>query len=285
MKILISANAAWNLVNYRAGLLQHLVRAGHEVVAAAPRDGSVAALQALGVRFIGFPMVGRGTVPEEEWALYRRYRRLLVAERPRAYLGFTIKPNVWGAFAARRAGVAPLLTVTGLGTVFGRKTPVNLAARTLYAGALSLAKTVFFQNASDAARLSRVTGRRAEVLPGSGVDLTHFAPPTRASSGRHFLFLGRLLRQKGVFEFVEAATAVRARYPDARFTLLGAPSADVGPPMLEAFGAAGVDYGCALADVRPAIAAADCLVLPSAYGEGTPHSLLEGAAMGRALIA
>ena len=208
-----------------------------------------------------------------------------MAERPRAYLGCTIKPNVWGAFAARRAGVAPLLTVTGLGTVFGRKTPVNLAARTLYAGALSLAKTVFFQNASDAARLSRVTGRRAEVLPGSGVDLTHFAPPTRASSGRHFLFLGRLLRQKGVFEFVEAAAAVRARYPDARFTLLGAPSADVGPPMLEAFGAAGVDYGGALADVRPAIAAADCLVLPSAYGEGTPHSLLEGAAMGRARIA
>lgn len=295
-KVLVALNSAWNAANFRAGLLAALVREGREVVVVAPADAHVPALTALGCRFVPLPIDSHGLHPGRELHLLWRYYRLLRAERPAVYLGFTIKPNVYGSIAAHLVGVPVVNNIAGLGSPFIAGGPLRGAVRALYRVALSRSAKVFFQNDEDLRLFVRerlVPAARADRLPGSGVDLHRFAlAPPRAPGASHaqrFLMIARLLRDKGVVEYVEAAARVRALHPQARFALVGpidatSPSA-ISPAELERWVAAGtIDYLGVAPDVRPLIAAADCVVLPS-YREGTPRTLLEAAAMGRPVIA
>ena len=292
MKILISANTAWYLVNFRSGLMRALMEAGNEVVAAAPTDAARSRLEAIGCRFVDLPMDRRGTSPARDATLLRRYLRLMRRERPEAFLGFTIKPNIYGAIAARMFGVPSVNNISGLGTVFARETVLTALVRRLYRHALAAADVVFFQNVENrdafvAAGIVRAD--QAKLLPGSGVDLAHFAVPDRPPNGRNFMFAGRLLWAKGVAEYVEAARAVRAQHPDAVFRLLGFVEDD--DPAGVSFAdiarweeEGAVSYCGETDDVRPFLAAADCVVLPSYYAEGTPRTLIEAAAMGRPTV-
>lgn len=289
MRLVVSANAAWNLVNFRAGLIAGLVADGHEVVAAAPADAASPRLAALGCRVVDLRMAPRGTDPAAEAALCARYLALMARERPHAVLGFTVKPNVYGGLAARAVGAAAIANVSGLGAAFARETALTGLVRRLYRHALAGAH-VFFQNEddlSDFAAAGLVTGRAA-VLPGSGVDLARFAPPAGGGGGGGFLFVGRLLWEKGLAEYVAAARIVKAHRPDAVFRIVGfAPDGPgaVTPGDIAAWMDEGVvEYRGAAEDVRPVLAAADCVVLPSFYREGTPRVLLEAAAMGRPIV-
>ena len=295
-KVLVALNSAWNAANFRAGLLAALVRDGREVVVVAPADAHVPALTALGCRFVPLPIDSHGLNPARELRLLWRFYRLLRAERPAVYLRYTIKPNVYGSIAAHLAGVPVVNNIAGLGSPFLAGGPLRGAVRALYRVALSRSAKVFFQNDEDLRLFVRerlVPAARADRLPGSGVDLRRFAlAPPRAPGASHaqrFLMIARLLRDKGVLEYVEAAARVRALHPQARFALVGpidatSPSA-IAPAELARWVAAGtIDYLGVAADVRPLIAAADCVVLPS-YREGTPRTLLEAAAMGRPVIA
>lgn len=291
-RILVSANTAWNAHNFRAGLLRALIGAGHEVTVAAPPDESAKELERLGCRFLPLPMDSGGTSARRDLDLVRRYIGAMRAVRPNVYLGYTIKPNVYGSLAAHYLGVPAINNVSGLGTAFIRDTWLTGVVKGLYKIALSRSHTVFFQNADDRDLfISRrlVAEPRTALLPGSGIDLVHFSPaglpPPRDETV--FLLIARLLFDKGVGEFVEAARHLKAG--GARFQLLGFLDADnqtaVPRNRVEAWVREGlVEYLGAHADVRPFIAAADCVVLPS-YREGTPHTLLEAAAMGRPLIA
>lgn len=294
--VVLSVNAAWNLVNFRAGLIRALLEAGYRVVALAPHDRHVAQVRALGCELIELPMDNQGTNPLRDLRLLWRYVVLLRLLRPRAFLGFTIKPNVYGSLACRWLGVPVINNVAGLGTAFMRAGWLNRLARLLYRVALRRSRRVFFQNQDDLAlftALGLVDAERAEVIPGSGVDLARFAPrpagPRGPGTPLRALLVARLLWDKGVGEFVEAVELARASGARYEAQLLGFldvknPTAVPRARVEEWVERGAVTYLGERDDVRDAVAAADVVVLPS-YREGTPRSLLEAAAMGKPLIA
>ena len=290
--VVISVNAAWNLVNFRHSLLRSLVDAGHRVVAVAPPDGHEDALAAIGVEFEPIRIDRQGVSPVADARLIGDYVRILRRVRPDAYLGFTIKPNVYGGLACRLLGIPRIANIAGLGTSFLRRGALNWVVRRLYASGLKGAHRVFFQNRDDRARFladGLVEADRTALLPGSGVDLARFAPRHRAPDGRTvFLLVTRLLWAKGVAEYVEAATAMRRRHADVTFRLLGIPDGSAhgvdGETLEEWRNGAAIELLDPVRDVRPVLADADCVVLPSYYPEGTPRSLLEAASMGKAII-
>ena len=291
--LLLSANTAWNIHNFRMELVAALQREGYRVAVAAPPDEALELLERAGVLFVPLPMNGSGTSPVDDLILLARYWRLFRRLRPAAFLGFTPKPNIYGSIAARLCGVPTINNITGLGTAFIHGSPIERLVSALYRRALRHARAVYFHNCDDR---DLVVGRRivradrAVLIPGSGVDLEHFAPDPLPDdgSGPTFLFAGRLLREKGVEEYWQAARAVRQAHPEARFRMIGAFADDgrgISRSEVERWQAEGtIDYLGTCSDIRPHISAADCLVLPS-YREGLPRVLLEGAAMGRPSIA
>ncbi|WP_246623588.1 glycosyltransferase family 4 protein [Sphingomonas colocasiae] len=296
MKIAISINTSWNVVNFRAGLVRALVAQGHEVIALTPTDAHSARIADLGARFIPLEMDGRSRSPLHDIGLALRYRAAFRRERPDVYLGFTIKPNLYGSMAAHSLGIPVVNNITGLGKMFVGKGWLNRVVIGLYRVALSRSRTVFFQNRDDLALFAAhklVADEVIRLLPGSGVDLQRFKPAPRDEAGAArpftFLLIARLLWAKGIAQYIEAARQILQSHPDTRFRIVG---------MIDEFGADGVprsaldqwqaegviDYLGPADDVRPHIADADCLVLPTYYPEGTPRTLLEGAAMGKPLL-
>ena len=294
MHIMFTVNAAWNIWNFRRPLVDSLCADGHRITVLAPPDDSVPKLEGIGCRFRALPMNVKGLNPVDDLKLQRRLKRIFAEERPDAVLSYTIKNNIFGARAALAAGVPFVPNVTGLGTAFLSGGLLQIIAEQLYRRAFGRLQTVFFQNEDDRSLfLDRklVRAEQARLLPGSGIDLARFAPADMPSAREPavFLMIARLLRDKGVVEFVEAAKQIKARQPSTRFRILGATGSEnrtaIDSATLQAWVAEGVvEYLGTTDDVRPAIAAASCVVLPS-YREGAPRTLIEAAAMARPLIA
>ena len=302
-KVLIALNTAWNLLNFRAGLIRSLVAEGYEVVTVAPNDEYAPRLAELGCRFVALPMDNKGTHPGRDLLLFFRILKLLRRERPDIFLGYTVKPNVYGSLAARVLGIPVVNNIAGLGTVFIRDSWLTRLVRLLYKTALSRSHHVFFQNDEDMqmfVEYGLVASVKVSRLPGSGVDLRRFSPvanldaltpspsPASVRGAICFLLVARLLWDKGVGEYVEAARMVRRQYPAATFQILGfldvknptaVSSADMDDWVREGV----VEYLGVADDVKPYLVVADCVVLPS-YREGVPRSLLEAAAMGRPIV-
>jgi len=293
-KIVMSINASWNIFNFRKDLIGAFQHAGYRVTALAPEDEYSQRLTEWGVDFRPIRIDQKGMSPLRDLRLLRDYRSALRALRPDVFLGYTIKPNIYGSLAAQSLGIPVINNVSGLGTAFLGSGLLTRVASALYRAAFKRSSTVFFQNKDDRALFLQkhlVAPRQARLLPGSGVDLAFFAPSDapRAAGPFRFLFIGRLLWDKGVREFIDAARLVRRQFPEARFALLGfvdsANRTAVGRAELDSWVGEGlVEYLGASDDVRPHILRADCVVLPS-YREGLPRALLEGAAMAKPLIA
>ena len=294
MHILITVNAAWNVVNFRRPIVEAMIADGHSVTVLAPRDDSVAALERLGCRFLPLEMSVKGLNPMQEVKLIGRMRKIFRTERPDAIFSYTIKNNIFGALAARPLGIPFIPNVTGLGTAFLSGGFLQRIAEGLYRRAFRNLGVVFFQNEDDRDLfLERrlVTQQQARLLPGSGIDLIHFAATDYAKNedAPVLLMIARLLRDKGVLEYVAAARKVKSDHPRARFQLLGAVGAAnrtaIDAATLKSWQEEGaIEYLGTADDVRPHIAAAHCVVLPS-YREGAPRTLIEAAAMARPLIA
>lgn len=291
--IMVCANLAWNLVNFRAGLIRALVGEGYPVVAVAPADPAMEArLAELGCSFAAVPIDAAGLSPWRDWQTFMALRRLIRQHRPVAWLSWTIKPNVYGSLAAAGQGVAALPNVSGLGTAFIRRNLLTALVKRLYRTGFRRAPTVFFQNEDDRdlfLGMALVTPSQARLLPGSGIDAGYFAPQSdERPVRRRFLMLARLVADKGVREYVAAARLVRARWPDARFALIGfldvANRTAISVDEVAGWVAEGaIDYLPPVDDVRPALESADFVVLPS-YREGLSRVLLEAAAMGRPIV-
>ena len=294
MHIMMTVNAAWNIWNFRRPLVEALSADGHQFTVLAPPDDSVTDLERIGCRFRPLEMSVKGLNPIEDLKLQRRLKQIFKEEQPDAILSFTIKNNIFGAQAAHSAGVPFVPNVTGLGTAFLSGGLLQTIAEQLYRRAFGKLPIVFFQNEDDRDLfLDRKLVRtdQAQLLPGSGIDLVRFtaAEMPSADAPPVFLMIARLLRDKGVIEFVEAARQIKARHPETCFQLLGATGSEnrsaIDNATVEAWVAEGVvEYLGTINDVRPAIAAASCVVLPS-YREGAPRTLIEAAAMARPLIA
>ncbi len=291
-KVVIALNTAWNLVNFRSGLIRALVDSGYEVVAVAPPDEYASRLAALGCRFVPLPMDNKGTHPGRDLLLLWRFYQVLRRERPGVYLGYTVKPNIYGSLASHALGIPVINNIAGLGAVFIKDSWLTRLVRGLYRLALSRSAKVFFQNDDD--RQMFVSGGLVgqavtDRLPGSGIDLDKFAPVILPSqSPTRFLLIARMLWDKGVGEFVEAAGLLKRRGTNADFCLLGfldvQNPAAISRKQMDLWVQEGVVLYLGVSDdVRAMIAAADCVVLPS-YREGTPRTLLEAAAMGRPII-
>lgn len=286
--------SAWNLVNFRRGLITRLLRDGVEVIAATSADDCVGELKNLGVRWLPLPLDGKSTNPVRDLRLLCKLYRYLRVHKPDRAMLFTVKPVIYGSMAARLAGVPSIATITGLGAAFINEGWVTRVIRSLYRIALRWPVRVYFQNADDRdyfVSSDMVSPARTALIAGSGVDLKRFSqcPLPDVENGRVFLLIGRMLWDKGIGEYVEAAGRLRAVIPDARFALLGqvgvSNPAAIDQQTIDRWVEEGlVEYWGATKDVRPFIEQAHCVVLPS-YREGVPRSLLEASAIGRPLVA
>lgn len=292
MTITLSSNTAWSLYNFRAGLIRALIERNEHVVVLSPHDEFSQRLSQMGCEVIDLPMDNKGTHPQRDTALFMKYRKIYRQLKPSLALHYTIKPVIYGSLAAHSAGIPCINTITGLGTAFIRDNWLTRIAEGLYKVSQRNVAQVFFQNNDDMSLFQErrlVPLDRLQRLPGSGVNLEHFAvthPP--AMSEPTFLLIARLLWDKGVGEFVEAARLIKLSHPHARFQILGALGAAnrtaIPREQLDTWLREGViEYLGETDDVRPYITQAHCVVLPS-YREGVPRSLLEGGAMGRPLI-
>lgn len=285
-----------SLLVFRGPLMRAMLARGHRVLACA--SGASAPVRAklaeLGVRYIDVTLQRTGLNPMHDLGCLRNLIELLRAERPDMVLAYTIKPILYGGLAARLAGIPAFFAmIEGVGYAFaGRGRAARLAglvARPLYRMSLAGAKRVFFLNPDNLAlflRLGLLREQQAALIDGIGIDLEEFQPAPLPELPS-FLLIARLITSKGIAEYADAARMVKAKYPDARFRLVGwideHPEA-VRATDLQAWIEQGtIDYLGRLDDVRPAIADCSVYVLPS-HHEGLPRTVLEAMAMGRAIV-
>ena len=247
-------------------------------------------------------MDNKGTHPGKDLILLCRYWLLLRRERPAVYLGYTVKPNIYGSLASNVLKIPVINNIAGLGVVFNQESFLTRVVKALYQLALSRSFRVFFQNDDDRQMFIQaglVPADKTDRLPGSGVDLLRYVTLERTNSPEvsadqtiqnfRFLLAARMLWDKGIGVYVEAARLVKQRYPNAEFCLLGFldvknPTAISREQMAEWDGEGVIRYLGATDDMKAALSQADCVVLPSYYREGVPRSLLEAAAMACPII-
>jgi len=293
MRIAIVINKSWNIYNFRMGLVKAFLNLGYEVIAIAPEDEFTPQLIAAGCEYYPVSMENKGTNPLQDLMLTKRFYDCYRRVKPDVILQYTIKPNIYGTLAAKLAGIPTINNVSGLGTVFIIQNFVSKVALQLYKLAFKFPAKVFFQNHDDQQLFLEhrlIKASITDVLPGSGIDTARFKPAATFTRNQNFTFLmiARVLYEKGVVEYVEAARLVRAQYPNVRCQLLGGidESGNIGvkQAVMDAWVQQGViEYLGTSAAIEANISLADAVVLPS-YREGTPKTLLEAAAMGKPII-
>lgn len=298
MKIILIGNYAEFLLGFRGMLLSDFVNAGHEVVVCVPgaNPGIVDKLHAMGVEYCPIELERTGMNPYKDLKFLFQLRSHFTRIRPDFVLSYTIKPVIYGSLAASLCGIKQIYSmITGLGYAFvgntWKQNVVNILARFLYRLSLNVNRAVFFQNPDDLALfvdLGLVSSvNQAVLINGSGVDLDYYNQTPPVLSPPVFLLIARLLKDKGIIEYVEAAKVLKKSYPQAVFRLIGPfydnPAA-IRKSTVETWQGEGViEYLGQTKDVRPHIADASVYVLPS-YREGTPRTVLEAMSMGRPIV-
>lgn len=300
--VLVIGGLAWSLVNFRLDLMRRMIACGHRVIAAAPDldPATEAVLRAAGIQPVSVAMNRTGVGPAEDIRTLRALRQLIRACRPDLVVPYTMKPIVYGGWAARLEGNVPCHPLfTGLGYAFSEENPtgkrraVRLAAILLHRHALRATRLGFYYNAAELHDLRRFRmipqGARMVAVPGSGADTARFVPaPMSPAPPVVFLFIGRMLRSKGLDDLLDAARRLRAAGCRFRIELLGPTDSNpdaVDEAALRRWHAAGeIVWHGATRDVRPYLAASHVLVLPSRLREGVPRTILEAMACGRPVV-
>jgi glycosyltransferase involved in cell wall biosynthesis len=297
MRVLIIGGISKSLINFRGPLIRDTLARGHEITACAgePCEEVVTTLASWGVTFMPVNLGRAGMNPLADIRTFLQLRRIMCDQRPDIVLSYTIKPVIWGGFAARLTGAYGIFSlITGLGHAFMKPRNIRhhlvaITAKLLYKFSLRHSQKVFFQNPDDSCEFITkrlVQERQSIIVNGSGVDTKYFAPfPLKASTT--FLFIGRLLVDKGVREYVSAVRALCYEGNPCKALLVGKRDpnpASISQVELDEWKTEGaIDYWGSMNDVRPAFAQCSVYVLPS-YREGTPRTVLEAMSMGRPII-
>lgn len=294
-KILLVSNVSWSAY-FRRPLIEYLATEGYEVHVAAAPDHYTNKLKALPCTYHSLSLAPHGKNPLREiytiWSLWRVLRRV----QPAVFLGFSVKPVIYGSLLTRLLGIQTINNIPGLGAWFTGRGLLSCLIQIMYRISQKRVHTVFFQNQPsqdmflDKGLIRPLQARR---LPGSGVDLDAFpyTPPSNDNvKVKRFLLVGRIIPAKGVYEYIKAAERVRVLHPEIEFQMLGpAGNADLGEVSLEevvTWQEAGiVNYLGETDNVLPFLQAADVIILPTSVSEGVPRVLLEAAAVGRPIIA
>lgn len=287
MQILILANHSGGLYDFRKDLIAALKQHA-EVSVAVPRNDRWDELQALADRVIELPIDRRGMNPARDAKLLGQYRAILKRLRPDLVLTYTIKPNIYGGLACRELHIPYAVNITGLGSAIENGSWLKRFVLTLYKPVLAGAKVVFFENAGNRDTLAAtgvVPRGRDVVLHGAGVNLEDYPCQPYPQEGTvRFLFVGRVMHEKGVDELFAAAKRMKQMYGDGvEFHIVGSFEEGYKPLMDELEQTGVVKYHGYQSDMKHFYAMADCVVLPS-YHEGMSNVLLEAAASGRPLI-
>lgn len=296
LNIGVVANTAFNIYNFRLGLIAALKQEGHHVVAVAPRDEYVELLQQDNIEFIEVKNLSRkGTNPIHDIKLMNEFRSIYKQQQLDVVLQYTIKPNIYGTLAAQLAKTKTICTVTGLGYTFLNKSIASKVAHRLYKVAFSFADKVLFQNNDDIhvfVTNNLVKENKVQLVRGSGIDIRKFHPDfcteKKENNNVHFLMISRLLKDKGVYEYAEAARQILQTNKNVEFHLLGDidnnnPAAIKKEELESWISDKTIFYHPHATDIRPFICATDCVVLPS-YREGMPRVILESMAMAKPCI-
>jgi len=295
---MILAGYAESLLNFRGPLLAAMAKGGSQVIACAPENDAkiIKQLAKLGVGFLSVPIKRTGMNPIHDirllFFLYRTFRK----EQPDILLSYTIKPFIYGFFASRLANVNECYSmITGLGFTFQRNKfknkCINFVVSGMYRLSLSKNKAIFFQNPDDKKLFikSKLIGKDTDVIlvNGSGVDLNYYPLTPAVTTDVVFLLIARLIVEKGIEVYAEAARQLKKRYNNVSFRLVGwfdsNPSTVQKDKVMGWHKQGAIEYLDAVDDVRPFIAACSVYVLPS-YREGTPRTVLEAMSMGRPII-
>ena len=286
-KIVLFANTSWYIYNFRMSLMKELSKLDYKVIVIAPKDEYS---DMIPYEYHQIKMNNHGLNPFQDALTFIKIYKLFSKLKPDLILNYTIKSNIYGVIAASKLRISSVVNIAGLGTTFRKNSITSFFIREFYRYAVHKADFIFFQNNEDLKIFTlNQKFKNFKLLPGSGVDLDKFTTKTKEKNEKFtFLLLGRLLKEKGIYEFVESAKEVKKKYK-AKFQLLG--FVDSKNPIgikkseIDSWHKNGIiEYIGFTNDVRGFILNSDCVVLPSYYGEGIPKSLLEAASMGIPLI-
>ena len=291
-KVAIVINSAWQGYNFRLNLARELKKNNYRVVFVAPEDGKYSDKLKQEFKFIPVDFKAGGINPIDDLkvciSLYKVYKE----HRFDIVLNFTIKPNIYSAIVAKLLNIDSINNITGLGTVFIKTTLITTVVKLLYRASLACSTHVFFQNPEDRNYfLSKglVSINKCSVIPGSGVDTDKFIPVDVDNDGIfRFLLVARVIQDKGIFEYIDAAHILKNKYSNIEFGLLGEldsinRTAISKKKILELHNKGVINYLGKTDNVREQLANADCVVLPS-YREGSPRSLMEASSMAIPII-
>lgn len=291
-KILITINTSWNIFNFRVGLLKALQKEGYKIVCISPYDEYSKKLEDLGFEYHDIKMNNKGTNPIEDMKLIKDYYNLYKKINPDVILQYTIKPNIYGSIAARLLGKKVISNISGLGTVFLNDNLSSKVARWLYKVAL-VKNSVFFQNNDDNDLFIKnklVKKEQCDLLPGSGINTDIYKPSENYIENKNFTFMmiARLVKDKGILEYIEAIKIIKEKYPNVKFKLLGSlysgnPTAVKEDELNSWINDNLIEYLGHSDDVKSEIEKVDCVILPS-YREGLSRVLLESASLAKPII-
>jgi len=290
MKIIISSNSSWNILNFRKNLIKFFLKEKNNLLILSKKDSSIKNIKKLKVKFLEIPINRKSFSPFDDLKLILYFLKIFYIEKPDFFLGFTHKINIYGALAAKILNIKSIINVTGLGTAFIKNTIFTILVTLFYKIALGKNNVTLFQNKDDRnlfIKKKLVKKKNSFLIPGSGIDLKKYTFSKKKINKKNinFLFIGRLLKDKGIIEFINAAKQIKInKKMNVTFSIIGS---------IDSKNSSSISYNDFLKfknekilnflgqkkNIKKYLIKSDCVVLPS-YREGLPRVLLECSAMG-----